>query len=900
VTAPLISSWISARGDDVVVPARNLTAASKNIAPQYPQFGNLTLAVGKQGFMEWTVAVEAGRYHLHFLYASGESRPCHLSLNGQKQSGEVLGNPTGGFYPEHLRWQSYGPFELPKGKIAIRLATQGLMPHLKGLIVSPREVPPDPSVFRDVGEEAVALAGELKKLRAALAHQVVTQPKGDLARAYLSRLDVIEGELVRFIARPGSAGSLAARTAQFNELRREAVVAFSPLGRTDKILFVKRFTYQSSHYYTDYIDGCRDYGGNLCVLQWADGQVRELVPQFRKGIFGRFDLSPDGSRVVFDYKARPEVGFRIYEVHTDGSGLRQLTFDPPEEQEQIARYSNRGMTQWAGRPLTYRHQTDDLHPCYLPDGGVCFVSTRCRHGILCDGPDVFTTTLLYRMDRDGRNLQQLSWGPLSESTPSITNDGRILYTRWEYVDKGDVVVKCLWAMHPDGTHAAEVFGNDIDFPDGFLYGRALPGVNHRYVTVGVPHMPLGVGTVIRLDIDRPIRTRAPMDYLTPDVDVRSEYGFFHRRGEQWVRDERGPLFADPYPLSDRCFLVACNPDRPCSDPRAYGLHLLDEFGNSVPIYRDPAISCWQPVPLRPRPAPPVIAPVRADREPRATVLLSDVYEGLEEAVRRGTIKYLRIMETLPRPWSARRLWDGDERYQQHAVISMNASLHPKVLHGIVPVEADGSACFTVPADKNLFFQALDEEFMEVQRMRTFVNFRPGETRSCVGCHPRRELAPPYRGMSAALQNPPTAPLPQPGESAPRPIYYLTDVQPTLDRHCVRCHGPGKLDAGLDLSGGLTELFNRSYEGLLGRNFVRIVRENDPKTGNVAPVPPYSLGSHASKLVHLIRQGHEGVRLSREEFIRLVTWIDSNAQYYGSYEGRRNLKYQGFPDFRPRP
>jgi hypothetical protein len=128
----------------------------------------------------------------------------------------------------------------------------------------------------------------------------------------------------------------------------------------------------------------------------------------------------------------------------------------------------------------------------------------------------------------------------------------------------------------------------------------VPGRNNLFVAVGVPHMPLGVGTIIPLDIDRPIRTRRPMTYLTPEVDVRTECGFFHLRGGQWVQDERGPLFADPYPLCDNYFLVACNPDRPCHDPKAYGLYLVDEFGNCASIHRDEAISCWRPVPLRPR------------------------------------------------------------------------------------------------------------------------------------------------------------------------------------------------------------------------------------------------------------------------------------------------------------
>jgi hypothetical protein len=230
---------------------------------------------------------------------------------------------------------------------------------------------------------------------------------------------------------------------------------------------------------------------------------------------------------------------------------------------------------------------------------------------------------------------------------------------------------------------------------------------------------------------------------------------------------------------------------------------------------------------------------------------------------------------------------------------MNTHLHVKYLHGIVPVENDGSAHFRVPADRNLFFQALDEDFMEVQRMRTFVNFRPGERRSCIGCHELRQWAPMPKPV-LALRRPPRQLAAQPGETAPRAIYYPADVQPVLDKHCVRCHNAIRTDGGLDLSGELTELFNRSYENILTKDFVKVWRENDPKTGDAAPIPPYTLGSHASPLVELLRRGHEDVELSREEFIKLVTWVDANAPYYGSYFGRRNLKYKDHPDFRPLP
>jgi len=210
----------------------------------------------------------------------------------------------------------------------------------------------------------------------------------------------------------------------------------------EQVIFVKRLTYSANHYYTEFINSAWLPGGNLCVLDVRTGRVRELLPDFASGVFERYDLSFDARRVVFAWKKGPQDGYRLYEVNVDGTGLRQLTFPQPDEADLVRTYRV---------DPNYHHGTDDLSPCYLPDGGIVFVSTRCQYGILCDPPDNFTTTVLYRMDGDGKGLSKLSNSSVSETGPSILPDGRVLYTRWEYVDKGAVSVKGLWAMRPDGT-----------------------------------------------------------------------------------------------------------------------------------------------------------------------------------------------------------------------------------------------------------------------------------------------------------------------------------------------------------------------------------------------------------------------------------------------------------------
>ncbi len=851
---------------EIDVPAREHAATRGKVVPIERAWDGLVVTHGEGGVQEWQFELEEpSRLFLHFEYASGEPRPVTLCVNGARQPGEFLARDTGGFFARHLSWESYGPFAFRRGRNTLRIEAAGCSPHLAGFTVSSAEKVPDPDAFVDL----------------------FPAPREDPEdRALLLTVEIDD--------------DVAATRARLREL----------LPGVDELLYVRRHTLQSTHYYTDFIDGCRDYGGDLCVLSLVDGSVRELAPSLAHGLFGRCDLSFDGERVVFGWKEKLGVGFRIWEVGIDGTGLRQLTFSPPDEEARIDKYNI--------DYSVYRHHTDDLHPCYLPDGGIAFASSRCEYGILCDGPDKLTTTVLFRMDADGGNIERLSNNSVSESTPSVMNDGRILYTRWEYVDNGSVTNKALWAVRPDGTGSEEVYGTNIAFPSVFNVGRAVPGSHSHFVAIGAPHMPLGVGTLMLIDTRLDRRTGAPVTYVTPEVDVQHQWGWDNVPGGatkpippelQQGRDgsgntDRGPLYMDPYPLSLAAQLVAFNPTETWNVKDAWSLYLIDGEGPRRLLHEEPGTSCWNPIPVRARPRPLV---VRGTIDPElaarglARLVVTDVYLGLD-GVERGTIKYLRINEHVPRPWASRRFWDGDAHDQQHSVITDRTHLGLKIQHGIVPVEEDGSAHLLVQADRNIFLQALDEEYVEVQRERTFVNFRPGETRSCIGCHEQAQDAAPVQPTAPvvrALQRAASLPGPQPGEeSGARPLSYAQDVQPVWDAHCVGCHGSERKDGGLDLSGELTKHFNRSYEEIMRRRLIPVIGENHPKAGNNHYLPPYSLGTYASRLQEYIGPEHWGVDLSREERIRVTTWIDSNGQYHGSYFGRKNLKYREHPNFRP--
>jgi hypothetical protein len=729
--------------------------------------------------------------------------------------------------------------------------------------------------------------------------------------------DSHSGKLDKLIAAKRPAGDKAWLELFGEACRARRAANIKRMG-VDEVVFVKRKTFRSNHYYTEYFFVQWKPGGGICVLNTKSGKVRRIVTGLEGGTFDRFDISFDAKRIAFAWKKARNRGYRIYEVNVDGTGLKQLTFDAPNEDELRK-----------DRIASHR-LTDDMDPCYLPDGGIAFISTRCQYGTLCDAPDVLTTAIMHRMDSGGKNIRPLSNSSVNEATPSLLPDGRIMYTRWEYHDRGSTSVKALWAMKPDGSASSEIYGSNITFPPTMIQGRAIAGVPNHYVMLGAPHMPGAYGSVIRLDMNKPIRTRKPMTPMTPYVKVAHNGFCYIQPGGGWTESDKGrglqgPLFRDPYPLSKELFLTAHKPAGPYwGDPAAYGLYILNAKGNVTLLHKDREYSCWQPMPLSPRKTPPVLASqINAElaKKNQAVCVVTDVYHGME-GVRRGEVKYIRIVEQVPRPWKAHRYWPFSFAGQEHATVSNSTGLGLRVQHGIVPVEADGSAHFIVPAAVNVSLQALDKNYMSLQSERTYVNYIPGEQRSCIGCHETPESAAGNTGTSIpdALRRAASVPSAQPGDkSAKRVLDFAMDVQPVLDKHCVECHGKKKTEGKLNLTGKMTDLFSVAYESLCHKTYFSFIGENSPKCGNNAYLPPRSLHSHNSILgvilwpdaVKLKEPGrnesarklvekHKKLKLTLAEKLKITNWMDTNGQYHGMYWGRKSLRYKGHRNFRPKP
>ena len=713
----------------------------------------------------------------------------------------------------------------------------------------------------------------------------------------------------------------------------------------DEIVFVKRKPYSSDHYYTDINNGTSPDRflpeNGIYIYNLRTGRERAVVTAADlpggKGFIGKTSLSFDARKILFDFRQNPGSGFRIWEVGIDGTGLRQVLFPPEDEAKKIARW---------GRAW----HIDDIHPCYLPDGKIIFSSTRSEHTVLCGGSAALVAPTLHRMAADGTHVEPLSDSPVSEFCPVVLRDGRVMYHRWEYIDKGARVGKTIWSMNPDGTMPQELYGVADDTTTVYMYPQAIPGDNPRLVCVGTCHFPQGgcLGAIFIIDVKKGNRARGPdpdePDYvqwddrysvtnITPHVFVerRTEPGWhFLTKEGRYVHDRNGQsghLYTHPYPVSDREFLVSYKADpsdhyKNVAD--AYSLYLIDIEGNHRLVHKDDELSCWHPTPLLARKVPPRIHSVRnleqAARN-QALCIVSNIYQGMQ-GVEAGEVKWLRINEAIPRYWATGRRWGSSL-----SSAGWKAALWPRVQWGVVPVEKDGSAYFEAPANRNIFFQALDEDFREVQRERTYVNYKPGEVRSCTGCHGEagHVISPVGSATPAALRRPPSIPQPQPCDlvenggdgRAQQVIHYPTDVQPILNARCVSCHGKTDPAGGLKLTGDLTVHYSTSYEELARKQLAGpIIQEftsflsGDRGNYNGAYLPPRNLGCPKSTMIDMLTnpahpknaEDDHCPMLTESELMILSRWVDTNYQFYGSYYGRRHSHWvnpdPGKPSYDP--
>jgi hypothetical protein len=650
-------------------------------------------------------------------------------------------------------------------------------------------------------------------------------------------------------------------------VRRMALA--NPLLDFEDLLFVKRvpgtFTHMSDQNYGWFSRP----GGGLFVLEKFksdQAKLRCLSTALPEGSVLSPDISYDGRKVVFshckfypglrdhpnklDKNNVPEDAFyHLYEINLDGTGLRRLT----------------------------RGKYDDFDGRYLPSGEIVFLSTRRGQFIQCgkasgqeasDGalPDSYVRCgggperpvavyTLHVMDSGGGNIRQISAFEMFEWTPSVDHEGRILYARWDYVDRWNMPFMKLWSTLPDGTSARAVFGNFTQNPHCTFEARAIPGSRKLIFTASGHHANTG-GSLVLLDPTRGFDGDGPMTRLTPEVAFPETEG--------WPKT----YFANPYPLSENHYLVAWS-DRemigwpgPPEPVNATGIYLFDAFGNLNLLYRDPAISSVAPVPVRPRPRPPVIpSQVAWDGEQEGRMLVLNVYEGLP-GIPRGAIKRLRLVGIPVKTHPT----------MNYPAIGATHDDPGKFVIGSVPVEADGSAHFRVPSGVNFFLQALDEDGIALQTMRSATYVQPGQTTTCIGCHEPRGTSPPNVQAAASRREPSKI---VPGPEGSWPFDYRSLVQPVLDSQCVACHKPGTDGAKWDLTA------DKSYETLLG--YGRPSLRDHVMARYMAGRSIAGQGaSQTSPLVKLLKQGHYDAKLDRGAWERFYLWMDTYGQRQGSF------------------
>lgn len=659
----------------------------------------------------------------------------------------------------------------------------------------------------------------------------------------------------------------------------------NPLLNFDQVLFVKRAPTMFPHLSDQYLGWWARPGGGIYLLENLQSDqptVRCLTESWPAGNFLRPDVSCDAGRVVFAYSQ--------YDASTPDEGNKRNKDNVPEGV--FYHLFELDLQTGAVQQLT-RGKYDDFDSRYLPSGDVVFLSTRkgqflqCTQANLqqtlsanlpdsyvrCGGNDyrpvpVFT---LHAISPDGKRIRPASAFETFEYTPSVSNDGRLLYCRWDYIDRFNGHFFSLWSANPDGTNAQLVYGNYTKAPQATLEPRSIPGSNKMVFTASAHHSITG-GSLVLLDPAKGNEGDGPITRLTPEVPFPE------------TEENVGSFYANPWPLSEEFYLVSWSHaalpphgrfENDWNPVNAQGIYLFDRFGNLELLHRDPEISSMTPIPVVQRPKPPVFSStVDWDGEQVGSVVLQDVYQGLP-GIQRGEIKRLRIIGVLPKV----------QPYMNMPSLGVSREETGKFVMGTVPVEEDGSAYFRIPAGLPVFFQALDDDGMALQTMRSLTYVQPGQIVSCVGCHEPRQSTPTQRTITAMRREPSRIRL---GPEGTWPLRFDALVQPLLNRKCVRCH---QEDAADPLA-AQTELSHpKAWQTLMSyadNDLSDLVYERDASIPGDNP-------ARQSRLLKYLRSDplHSQIELEDHEIRRMTVWMDTYGQTQGSFSSDQEEQLQGF-------
>lgn len=666
----------------------------------------------------------------------------------------------------------------------------------------------------------------------------------------------------------------------------------NPLVKNKPLVFLKRnrFACQMMHEYLGYYyEQMNTTGGDLCILE-NPGHTFELHSvigdQLPPGVFQTLSLSYDGQTAYFAYvKAdydpnKPRIGwlqlgnhdfhqtalekleqedgkFQIYEIRVDGTNLRQLTVG----------------------------KNDNFDPTPLPDGGIAFLSTNRGGFVRCNNPwEPLPVYTVHRMNADGGDFRILSYHETNEWHPTVLNDGRLAYCRWDYMDRSAAHYHGIWTSNPDGTNPSILFGNYTQKVSACYQPRAIPGSRKVLFVAGSHHADTG-GSLVLVDPSKAkydpqtVEDRLEsLECITPEVP-------FPETPDQRIQT----YYHSPWPLSEKYFYTSYSHEplgcffAGSNDVGRTGLYYYDAFGNLELLYEDETIACQYPIPLESRSVPPVIPSVLNSNESGNTgeLVLSNVHQSTVSLDANRPIKELRIFQILPK-WP---YWTANQPKLGYA----NAE-SARLLLGSVPVESDGSAYFRVPAGKMLYFQAVDADGKAVQTMRSILYMQPGERRTCVGCHEPIPQSPSKSATSIlATRREPS--MIQAGPDGTAPWSYTRLVQPILDAKCVSCHHAGDGAKTPDLTGNFTIRPNEFCDSFYHlRPYVRWYEWGGESIQQTTTLPN-RCGADESPLMSILQDENHlnQVQLSDAERRNLYIWLDGNAAFYGTQDDANRQK-----------
>jgi len=661
--------------------------------------------------------------------------------------------------------------------------------------------------------------------------------------------------------------------------RRDTIFSHPDLS-FEKILINRNPPTMKSHNSDQHLGMHSRPGPGLTILtDWKTNPKATAILKGKlpKGAVRNPDLHYDAEKVVFafcDHTRPGEKRYFLYEANIDGSSVRQLTGTKRDK-----------FKTWNDRATVL---IEDNDACYLPDDNLVFISTRSQSFGRCHGTRYAPAWVLHVCDKNGDNIRQISWNNENEYEPAVLNDGRIVFTRWEYTDRHEMFFHMLWWCKPDGTSISHFFGNDMFDPMMLVETLPIPGT-HKVVTTAMGHHSHNTGTIVVLDTRKGENGEEYIQRITPETPYSETHG--------WPN----PHFSHAYAINEDMFLVSRANHRRQSipPPNDRAIYLVDTLGGREFIYEDPAVASVSPIAIRKRKRPPVLSSTLPRKpEKYGAVFLQNAYltrNDPDGIIKPGMIKAIRINALGVQPRNIPRT----KSINPYAPKNI-----PKKVLGTVPVNADGSAYFRVPANTALQMQILDKNGMAILTEKSFFYVQPGETRSCIGCHEPVGTSPDMKAVANMQRLKPVDLTPAAGPQYPGGLSFRRTVQPALDRYCIGCHGLGggedrKADA-VDLLDGKKVPFlglNRTKSVLIPAGYHELAKRGDPYVGNAHIMGhgfwhksdteeehnisrPRHFFAYRNKVAHMLVANHANVNMDRDSYMRIIEWLDLNSQCYG--------------------